>query len=157
MRTPEIRPLQNRHHIAAASKTEICFQCDRCTNADEFGSLEGIVTPTDILEAIAGEFTEDSEDKLSVERNEDGSLTIDGWADIRHVSRLLETDLVDDGDRYSTLAGLILWKLGHLPSQGETIHYGRHIFEVASLDGRNIDKVRIRQNLIPASGEEITQ
>lgn len=112
---------------------------------DEFGSLEGIITPTDILEAIAGEFTEDSEDKLTVEQHDDGSLLIDGWADIRHVSRLLDEDLIDDADRYSTLAGLILWKLGHLPEKGETIVYGPYLFEVTALDGRNIEKVLIRK------------
>ncbi|QCJ00008.1 TerC family protein [Agrobacterium larrymoorei] len=112
---------------------------------DEYGSLEGIVTPTDLLEAIAGEFTDDNDEKLTVERAEDGSLLVDGWIDIRHISKLLEIDLVDDADRYSTLAGLILWRLGHLPEEGATVAYGALIFEVVALDGRNIDKVRIRQ------------
>jgi CBS domain containing-hemolysin-like protein len=111
---------------------------------DEYGSVEGMVTATDLLEAIAGDFADDDEEQLTVERAEDGSLLVDGWIDIRHVSRLLDSDLVDDADRYSTLAGLILWRLGHLPEQGETFTFGGLTYEVVSLDGRNIDKVRIR-------------
>jgi len=111
---------------------------------DEYGSVEGMVTATDLLEAIAGDFADDDEEQLTVEHGEDGSLLVDGWIDIRHVSRLLDSDLVDDADRYSTLAGLILWRLGHLPEQGETFTFGGLTYEVVSLDGRNIDKVRIR-------------
>jgi CBS domain containing-hemolysin-like protein len=110
---------------------------------DEYGSVEGMVTATDLLEAIAGEFADDDDEQLTVERGEDGSLLVDGWIDIRHVSKLLDSDLVDDADRYSTLAGLILWRLGHLPQQGETVTFGDLTYEVVALDGRNIDKVRI--------------
>ncbi len=109
---------------------------------DEFGSVEGMVTPTDLLEAIAGEFADD-EDQLAVERGEDGSLLVDGWIDIRHVSKLLDIDLVDDTDRYSTLAGLILWRLGHMPAVGEKVTFGGLVYEVIALDGHTIDKVRI--------------
>lgn len=113
---------------------------------DEFGSFEGIVTATDLLEAIAGEFADDNDEQLTVEREDDGALLVDGWIDIRHVSRLLDADLVDDADRYSTLAGLILWRLGHMPQQGETVTFGELVYEVVALDGRNIDKVRIRKS-----------
>jgi len=110
---------------------------------DEFGSVEGMVTPTDLLEAIAGDFADDDEDQLAVERGEDGSLLVDGWIDIRHVSKLLDIDLVDDTDRYSTLAGLILWRLGHMPAVGEKVAFGGLVYEVIALDGHTIDKVRI--------------
>lgn len=110
---------------------------------DEFGSVEGMVTPTDLLEAIAGDFADDDEDQLAVERGEDGSLLVDGWIDIRHVSKLLDIDLVDDTDRYSTLAGLILWRLGHMPAVGEKVTFGGLVYEVIALDGHTIDKVRI--------------
>jgi CBS domain containing-hemolysin-like protein len=121
---------------------------------DEFGSLEGMVTPTDLLEAIAGDFADDDEEQLAVERNEDGSLMVDGWIDIRHVSKLLDTDLVDDADRYSTLAGLILWRLGHMPCQGEAVTFGGLVYEVVALDGHTIEKVKIsKAALVPENGE----
>jgi CBS domain containing-hemolysin-like protein len=110
---------------------------------DEFGSLEGMVTPTDIMEAIAGEFVDEHDEQLTVEHGADGSILVDGWIDIRQVSKVLDVDLVDETDRYSTLAGLILWRLGHLPQAGEIVPLGDLTFEVVKLDGRHIDKVRI--------------
>jgi CBS domain containing-hemolysin-like protein len=112
---------------------------------DEYGTLEGIATPTDILEAIAGEFPDEGDETLSAERAEDGSWLVDGWMDVRKASYLLDADLVDETDRYSTLAGFILWRLGHFPAVGETVASGGLLFEVVSLDQRNIDKVRIRR------------
>jgi len=111
---------------------------------DEYGELEGMVTTTDILEAIAGEFPDEDDEKLTIDRGQDGSLTVDGWLDIRRASKLLDVDLVDDADRYSTLAGFILWRLGHLPHEGESVTSGDFAYEVVKLDGRNIDKIRIR-------------
>ena len=111
---------------------------------DEYGELEGMVTTTDILEAIAGEFPDEDDEKLTIERGQDGSLTVDGWLDIRRASKLLDVDLVDDADRYSTLAGFVLWRLGHLPHEGESVTSGDFAYEVVKLDGRNIDKIRIR-------------
>ncbi|TKT69861.1 TerC family protein [Aquamicrobium sp. LC103] len=112
---------------------------------DEYGALEGIATPTDILEAIAGDFPEEDEEALVAEQAEDGSWLVDGWIDVRRASNLLETDLVDEADRYSTLAGYILWRLGHLPTAGEKVNAGDLEFEVVSMTERNINKVRVRR------------
>ena len=111
---------------------------------DEFGSLEGIATPTDILEAIAGEFPDEDEDLVVTEQAADGSWLVDGWIDIRRASNLLEVDLEDETGRYSTLSGYILWQLGHLPAEGEKVQAGGLEFEVVALLGRTIDKVRVR-------------
>ena len=113
---------------------------------DEFGSLEGIVSPTDVLEAIAGEFPDEDEAPPTEQLSEDGSWLLDGWIDIRRASQLLETDLEDESNRFSTLAGYLLWQLGHMPVQGEKIEPGNGlVFEVVALDGRAIDKVRIHR------------
>lgn len=112
---------------------------------DEYGALEGIATPTDVLEAIAGEFPDEDDETLVAEKGEDGSWLVDGWIDIRRASSLLETDLVDETDRYSTLAGYILWRLGHLPVAGEKVAVGDLEFEVVSMAERNIEKVRVRK------------
>lgn len=113
---------------------------------DEFGSFEGIVTPTDLLEAIAGEFPDEDEERLAIEQAADGSWLVDGGLDIRRASNLLDVQLVDDANRYSTLAGYILWQLGRLPKEGETVRAGDLVFEVVSLDGRAIDRVRISRS-----------
>ncbi|KNY33580.1 TerC family protein [Agrobacterium sp. SUL3] len=109
---------------------------------DEYGTLQGIATPTDILEAIAGEFPEEGEELLISEKAEDGSWLIDGAVDVRRASYLLDIDLVDEADRYSTVAGYILWRLNRLPEVGERVSGEGFAFEIVSRSERNIEKVR---------------
>ncbi|MGU3495963.1 TerC family protein [Xanthobacteraceae bacterium A53D] len=110
---------------------------------DEHGSLEGIATPTDILEAIAGEFPDLDEEAAALERQGDGSWVVDGFIDIRQLSGAMNTDLVDEANRFSTLGGYILTELGHLPVPGEIFEADGLRFEVLSLDKRSVGKVRI--------------
>ncbi|MFE0017576.1 transporter associated domain-containing protein [Mesorhizobium sp. NPDC059054] len=114
---------------------------------DEHGSLEGIATPTDVLEAIAGEFPDMDEEAAALERQEDGAWLTDGFIDIRQLSCVIENDLVDDTNRYATLAGYILTELGHLPKEGEAFETNGWRFEVLSLDKRRIGKVRISERV----------
>ncbi len=111
---------------------------------DEHGSFEGVATPTDILEAIAGEFPDEDGDTPSVETLEDGVWVVDGFTDIRRLSGVLDTDLVDDDDRYTTLAGYVLWHLGHIPTGGEKFTANGFEFEVLTMERRNIAKVKIK-------------
>lgn len=112
---------------------------------DEYGSLEGIVTPTDVLEAIAGDFPDEDEEPVTEERGEDGSLLVDGWVDIRRASQLLDLDLADDNERYSTLAGYVLWQLGRMPEEGEMVEAGGLRFEIVAMEGHAISKLRVRR------------
>src|SRR3546814_3664090 len=84
--------------------------------ADEFGAIEGLVTPIDVFEAIAGEFPD--EDELpDIVADGDNTWKIDGAADLHHVEQVLETEgLVDDAQEFSTLAGYLLSRFGHLPT-----------------------------------------
>lgn len=110
---------------------------------DEYGSLEGIVTPTDVLEAIAGEFPDLDEEAALLERQADGSWLLDGFIDIRQLSAAIGRNLVDESNRYSTLGGYLLTHLGHLPQAGETLSVEDMHFEILSLDKRSIGKVRL--------------
>ena len=110
---------------------------------NEYGSIEGIATPIDVLEAIAGEFPDEDEYETSAESLQDGTLILDGSTDIRHVSLLLGRDLVDDSEQYSTLSGYILFHLGRLPESGAKLEADHYIFEVVTMDGHKIDKVHI--------------
>ena len=112
---------------------------------DEHGALEGIATPTDVLEAIAGEFPDMYEEAAVLERQDDGSWLADGFIDIRQLSSTIGFDLVDAANRYSTLAGYILTQIGHLPQKGDSIETDTLSFEILSLDKRSIAKVRIRE------------
>lgn len=110
---------------------------------DEHGSFEGVATPTDILEAIAGEFPDEEGDAPSVETVEDGIWIADGFTDIRRLSGVLDCNLVDEDDRYTTLAGYMLWNLGHIPVGGEKFTAEGFEFEVLTMERRNIAKVKI--------------
>lgn len=117
---------------------------------NEYGSIEGIATPIDVLEAIAGEFPDD-EEETSAETLGDGSTLLDGSTDIRHVSLLIDRDLVNESEEYSTLSGYILFHLGRLPENGEQFEADDHIFEVVTMDGHKIDKVHV----IPVAAKKV--
>jgi len=108
---------------------------------DEHGSVQGIVTPTDILTSIAGELPE-AEADIGAHRREDGSWLLDGQLPVFEVERVLGVEglAVDDAE-YTTLAGFVLSQLGHIPPVGETFQWRNWRFEVVDLDGRRIDKV----------------
>lgn len=108
---------------------------------DEYGGIEGVVTPTDILEAIAGEFPD--EDAPRAVRNDDGSWTISADMDVRQVAQLLGVAGLVDSDDYTTLAGYVLWGLGRLPKAGESLERGGLRFEVLGATPRRIEQVRI--------------
>ncbi|WOE30699.1 MULTISPECIES: TerC family protein [unclassified Acinetobacter] len=110
---------------------------------NEYGSIEGIATPIDVLEAIAGEFPDEDELETVAESLDDGTLMLDGSTDIRHLSLLLGCDLVDESEQYSTLSGYILFHLGRLPQNGEKLEMDGYIFEVVTMDGHKIEKVHI--------------
>ena len=109
---------------------------------DEYGSLEGVVTQTDILEAIAGDlpsFTDEADDPEIVQRD-DGSLLLDGMLGIDDLREALGFRKFPEGD-YSTLAGLILRLLARIPQAGEHVEFNGWRLEVVDMDGRRIDKV----------------
>jgi len=112
---------------------------------DEHGTFQGIVTPTDVLEAIAGEFPDEDEAPTAMERGEDGAWTVDGFIDIRRLSSVIGEDLVDESDRYSTLAGYLLLHFGRIPSAGDAVEVDGREYEVLEMDGRTIAKVRISE------------
>ncbi len=113
---------------------------------DEHGSVQGIVTPTDILTGIAGELPEAGSDEPGAEQREDGSWLIDAQMPVFEVERVLGIEgLAGDDAEYTTLAGFVLFQLGHIPPVGETFEWKNWRFEVVALDGRRIDKVLAKQ------------
>ena len=108
---------------------------------DEYGSVEGMVTPTDILTGIAGDLPDQGdEDAPGAVQREDGSWLLDGSMPIHAAARILGSEAMEDGD-YATLAGLVIDELGHLPTVGERLVAHGWNFEVVDLDGRRIDKL----------------
>jgi putative hemolysin len=108
---------------------------------DEYGDFEGVVTPADILEAIAGAFRSDAdgEEPAAVARD-DGSWLLAGWMPADEMADLLGIALPPRRD-YQTVAGFVLAHLGRLPATGEHVEASSWRFEVVDLDGRRIDKI----------------
>jgi putative hemolysin len=111
---------------------------------DEYGHFEGIITPMDVLEAIAGEFPEGEEAEAKVAVRDDGSLLVAGWMPVDEFAERLDLSLDQDRD-FETVAGLIIERMGRLPALGEHIAIGPWRIEVVDLDGRRIDKVLVQR------------
>ena len=113
---------------------------------DEYGHLDGIVTPGSLLAALAGAFANDldeGEDPPCVERD-DGSWLVSGAASADLLSDRLGMSMPDDRD-YSTVAGFALSVLKHLPETGETFRHDGWKFEIVDMDGRKIDKLLVQR------------
>jgi len=111
---------------------------------DEYGAAQGVVTATDVLEAIAGDLPEQGEPggPTIVERA-DGSFLVDGLLPIdTFASRFSLGDLRAGGD-FDTVAGFVISRLGHLPAVGNRIVRDGVSLEVIDMDGRRIDKVLV--------------
>jgi putative hemolysin len=109
---------------------------------DEYGHFEGIVTPGNLLNALAGKFlsaTDFDTDPPLVER-EDGSWWVSGSVSADAMADALCLNLPDDRD-YATAAGFALSVLKHLPEVGERFTYRGWQFEISDMDGRKIDKL----------------
>jgi putative hemolysin len=109
---------------------------------DEYGHLDGIVTPGSILAALAGTFAHDIEqgDEPPLVEREDGSWLISGAASADILSDRLGVAMPGERD-YSTVAGFALSVLKHLPETGEKFRHDGWSFEIVDMDGRKIDKL----------------
>ena len=108
---------------------------------NEYGGFEGVLTPTDLLEMIAGDLNEThDDDRLMIVRREDGSFLVDGRADLVELGDAIGEDF-ETGAGFHTVAGLILHKLGRFPKEGEIVTLGRFRVEIVDMDERRIDKL----------------
>ena len=114
---------------------------------DEYGHFEGLVTPADVLEAIAGVFRSDAVgiEPYSVERA-DGSWLLSGAMPADEMADELGLTLPIDRS-YETVAGFVLAQLKRLPQIGEFTDFSNWRFEVVDLDGRRIDKILASRTL----------
>ena len=111
---------------------------------DEYGHFEGIVTPVDLLAAIAGDFASDNDDddEPAIVERDNGSLLVSGWTAADALAERLGLTLPEDRD-YATAAGFVLDMLKHLPEVGESFIAQGYRFEVIDMDGRKIDKLLV--------------
>jgi putative hemolysin len=111
---------------------------------DEYGEIEGITTPIDILKAIAGELPElGSRERSEALLRSDGSWLVDGHLSIDELQQKLgRRDMA--GRDYHTVAGFVLARLGRIPKAGDTLTWRDLKVEIMDMDGVRIDKVLLR-------------
>ncbi len=114
---------------------------------DEHGGFQGLVTTSDILEAIVGDIPARGEShEADVIRREDGSWLVDGTVLADELKDLLDLDRLpfEEERLYETLGGLVMAFLGRIPRSGEGFDWEGFRFEVVDMDGHRVDKVLIR-------------
>jgi putative hemolysin len=114
---------------------------------DEYGEVQGLMTPRDMLEAITGELRPNAQVDAWATHSEDGTWLLDGLMPLAELRSRLDIKQLPDEDkgRYNTVGGLLMSVSGRLPVVGERIACEGWEFEVLALEGRRIDKLRARQ------------
>lgn len=151
MRKPEVVPDQ----LDAVDALRVLQQAEvpMAMVHDEYGHLDGIVTPVDLLTALVGNFSSDLEhgDAPDMVEREDGSLLVSGSLSADALSDRIGIDYEADRE-FATAAGFALSVFKKLPAEGEHFDYEGWRFEVVDLDGRRIDKL-----LVSCRSDQVTE
>jgi len=145
-------PLNYVHENSSAYSILNKFKASKIHQAivlDEYGALQGIVTINDILSSLVGDISDsDTAERPEIVTREDGSLLIDGQYQIDDLFTALNIDISEEEEAglgsINTIAGLVLLKLGHMPTAGERMQWQNHEFEVVDMDGNRIDKILVK-------------
>jgi putative hemolysin len=123
---------------------------------NEHGGTEGIVTVEDLLEELVGEiYDETDQDILSVRKEPDGAMVLPGRFPVHD---LKDIEVVLPDGPYSTVAGLVLDRLGFIPEQpGDAVTLDGWLLEVMAVDGRAITEVRLRRDPTAATDTDARQ
>lgn len=117
-----------------------------CFIVNEYGTLEGMITLNDILEAIVGDVPQTGQDEYEIIERTDGTFLVDGQIPFYDfLSRFEKTEWLNEDDHdFDTLAGFVLHELEHIPHTGETFDWRGFDFEIIDMDGQRIDKLLIK-------------
>ena len=113
---------------------------------DEYGTLEGMITLNDILEAIVGDVPQTGQDEYGIVERRDGTFLVDGQIPFfDFLSHFEKTDWANEaGHDFDTLAGFALHELEHIPRSGEIFEWRGFDFEIVDMDGQRIDKLLVK-------------
>ncbi len=137
---PETMPALKVLEAFKQSRTEMALVID------EYGSVQGLITLKDILEAIVGDIpSPDETAEPPAVRREDGSWLLDGMLPIDDFKELFDIAQMPGEDQglYQTVGGFVILQLGHIPSPAEYFFWDRLRFEVVDMDGPRVDKVLV--------------
>ncbi len=112
---------------------------------DEFGSVEGVVTLSDVMETIAGNLPNEGErldPRYDIQQNADGSWTANGHMPLDDLTMYLPLPL-DEKREYNTLAGLLMEHLQHVPQVGEEVQIGDYLIRTLQVENHRVQKVQI--------------
>jgi putative hemolysin len=124
---------------------------------DERGNIEGLVTPTDVLEALVGDLEVPLQ--APVVRRADGSLLVDGLLPAEELEEHLGRRAQPEGRErdYHTVGGMVMAHLGRVPTAGHRFEWEGFWFEVLDMDGNRVDKVLVARTTGPAPSGEAPQ
>jgi putative hemolysin len=122
-----------------------------CFIVDEYGSILGMITLNDILEAIVGDIPQQEDESFDILNRSDGSFLVDAQIPFYDfLSYFDKTEWMMEGDQdFDTLAGFIIHELQRIPATGETLSWKVFKFEVIDMDHHRIDKVLVNTRLDP--------
>jgi putative hemolysin len=146
LRSPLIIP-ENNHSYQVLEK----FQVERKhfgIIVDEYGSVQGVVTMNDILDALVGDISETNEFEFEIVEREDGSFLIDASLPFDEFLQEFEIE-INNRKEYSgfdTMGGFALEILQEIPSTGDTFEWNEFTFEIVDMDKNRIDKILITKN-----------
>lgn len=123
---------------------------------DEYGTLQGIVTLNDVLEAIVGDMAPVDPDDYEIVEREDGSYLVDAQIPFYDFLSYFESeDLIEQSEQdFDTLAGFIIKELEKIPQTGEKFEWKGFTFEIVDMDTQRIDKVLVHQTSKDVETEE---
>jgi putative hemolysin len=121
-------------------------QIHTCFIVDEYGTLLGLITLNDILEAIVGDITQEDVEDYEVVQREDGSFLVDAQIPFYDfLTKFEKTEWMNEGEQeFDTLAGFILHDLERIPHTGDSLDWRGFHFEIIDMDGHRIDKILVK-------------
>jgi putative hemolysin len=136
-------PENNSAYVVLEKFKQSRIHC--CFIVDEYGSLEGLITLNDILEALVGEIAQPDLPDYEIHRREDGTFLVDAQIPFYDfLSHFHKTEWMNEGDHeFDTLAGFILNELERIPRRGEKLEWRGFTFEIMDMDAQRIDKVLV--------------